>query len=227
MTKAEIVEKIVTMTGVNKKEALAVVESFMEVVKTSMIEKENVYLRGFGTFVVKRRAAKTGRNIQKNTTVMKKTQEAAPVMVAETEGAPVAPAEKPAKVEAPVVTVEEPKAGKKAASKKVVKVEKEEKKEAPAEAKKRGPKPKTEAQKAEDAKKREELKKTAANMVPEMFLQYQGGEVKLDTLVEKIKEAFKAEHKRTPIVSLKMYLKPEDNAVYYVINETSAGKVDM
>jgi len=70
MTKAEIVEKIVTMTGVNKKEVLAVVEAFMEVVKNSMIQKQNVYLRGFGTFLVKRRAAKTGRNIQKNTTVM-------------------------------------------------------------------------------------------------------------------------------------------------------------
>ena len=54
-----------------------------------------------------------------------------------------------------------------------------------------------------------------------------GGEVKLDALVEKAKEDFKAAHKRTPIVSLKMYLKPEDNAVYYVINETSAGKVDL
>ncbi len=178
---------------------------------------------------------KLSKSAKKNTTVMEKTQEAAPVMVAETEGAPVAPDEKPAKVEAPVVTVEEPKAGKKApakavkkaAPKKAVKVEKEEKKEAAAEAKKRGPKPKTEAQKAEDAKKRAELKKAAANMVPEMFLQYQGGEVKLDAVVEKAKDAFKADHKRTPIVSLKMYLKPEDNAAYYVINETSAGKVDM
>ena len=118
-------------------------------------------------------------------------------------------------------------AAKKTTPKKAAKVEKEEKKEAAAEAKKRGPKPKTEAQKAEDAKKRAELKKAAANMVPEMFLQYQGGEVKLDALVEKAKEDFKSAHKRTPIVSLKMYLKPEDNAAYYVINETSAGKVDL
>ncbi len=70
MTKAEIVEKIVTMTGVSRKESSAVVEAFMDVVKSSLIEKKNVYLRGFGTFTVKHRAAKTARNIQKNTTVV-------------------------------------------------------------------------------------------------------------------------------------------------------------
>ena len=174
---------------------------------------------------------KLSKSAKKTTAVAGKAQETAPVAAPAVETAPVVAVEEPAKAETPTVTVEAPKTEKKtpakATPKKAVKAEKEEKKEAAAEAKKRGPKPKTEAQKAEDAKKRAELKKAAANMVPEMFLQYQGGEVKLDALVEKAKEDFKSAHKRTPIVSLKMYLKPEDNAAYYVVNETSAGKVDL
>ena len=174
---------------------------------------------------------KLAKSAKKNAAAVKKAQETAPVAAPAVETAPVVAVEEPAKAEAPVVTVEAPKTEKKtpakATPKKAVKAEKEEKKEAAMEVKKRGPKPKTEAQKAEDAKKRAELKKAAANMAPEMFLQYQGGEVKLDALVEKAKEDFKSAHKRTPIVSLKMYLKPEDNAAYYVVNETSAGKVDL
>lgn len=71
MTKAEIVEEIVNTTGVARKDVAATVESFMEVVKKCMAErKENVYLRGFGTFVIKHRAEKTARNISKNTTLI-------------------------------------------------------------------------------------------------------------------------------------------------------------
>ena len=70
MTKAEIISKIEATTGVSKKECSIVVEASTDVVKGSLIEKENVYLRGFGSFIVKRRAAKTARNIQKNTTVI-------------------------------------------------------------------------------------------------------------------------------------------------------------
>ena len=70
MTKAEVIEQIVSTTGISRKECSAVVEAFMDVVKKSLIEKENVYLRGFGSFIVKHRAAKTARNIQKNTTVV-------------------------------------------------------------------------------------------------------------------------------------------------------------
>ncbi len=70
MTKAEIVADIASKTGVEKVAVQAVVESFMEVVKTSMINGENVYLRGFGSFIIKRRAEKTGRNISKNTTII-------------------------------------------------------------------------------------------------------------------------------------------------------------
>lgn len=71
MTKADIVEEIAATTGLARKDATAAVEAFMEAVKKSMYErKENVYLRGFGTFVVKRRAEKTARNISKNTTLI-------------------------------------------------------------------------------------------------------------------------------------------------------------
>ena len=71
MTKAEIVNKISSNLGLEKNEVLATVENFMEEVRNSLSEGENVYLRGFGSFIVKRRAEKTGRNILKNTTIMK------------------------------------------------------------------------------------------------------------------------------------------------------------
>ncbi len=70
MTKAEIVADIATKTGVEKAAVQAVVESFMEAVKGSMMSGENVYLRGFGSFTIKKRAEKTGRNISKNTTII-------------------------------------------------------------------------------------------------------------------------------------------------------------
>ena len=69
MTKAEIVNKISSNLGLEKNEVLATIENFMDEVKNSLSEGENVYLRGFGSFIVKRRAEKTGRNIQKNTTI--------------------------------------------------------------------------------------------------------------------------------------------------------------
>jgi DNA-binding protein HU-beta len=70
MTKAEIVTEIANKTGVDKVAVQAVVESFMETVKDTMTEGENVYLRGFGSFIIKERAEKTGRNISKNTTII-------------------------------------------------------------------------------------------------------------------------------------------------------------
>ena len=70
MTKAELVAKISSNLGLEKNEVLATVEDFMEEVKNSLNEGENVYLRGFGSFVVKKRAEKTGRNISKNTTLI-------------------------------------------------------------------------------------------------------------------------------------------------------------
>ena len=71
MTKADIINEIATSTGIAKKDVSAVVESFMETIKDSLLEKkENVYLRGFGSFIVKHRAEKTARNISKNTTII-------------------------------------------------------------------------------------------------------------------------------------------------------------
>lgn len=70
MTKAEIVAEIAQKTGIEKASAQVVVEKFMEVVKTSMINGENVYLRGFGSFIIKTRAEKKARNISKKTTIV-------------------------------------------------------------------------------------------------------------------------------------------------------------
>ncbi|NQV51783.1 MAG: integration host factor subunit beta [Flavobacteriales bacterium] len=70
MTKAEIVTEIAEKTGVDKMEVLTTVEAFMNSVKNSLARGENVYLRGFGSFIVKERAEKTGRNISKNTTII-------------------------------------------------------------------------------------------------------------------------------------------------------------
>jgi len=70
MTKAEIVADIANKTGIEKVAVQAVVESFMDSVKETMVSGENVYLRGFGSFIIKERAEKTGRNISKNTTII-------------------------------------------------------------------------------------------------------------------------------------------------------------
>ncbi|NLO42884.1 MAG: integration host factor subunit beta [Bacteroidales bacterium] len=70
MTKAEVVAEIANKTGIEKVAVQDVVETFMSTVKNSLLRKENVYLRGFGSFVVKQRAQKTGRNISKNTTII-------------------------------------------------------------------------------------------------------------------------------------------------------------
>lgn len=69
MTKAEVVIEIAKSTGIDKAVVLATVEKFMQVVKESLSEGENVYLRGFGSFIVKVRKEKTARNISKNTTL--------------------------------------------------------------------------------------------------------------------------------------------------------------
>ncbi len=70
MTKAEIVNEIAKSTGLERIKVQSVVENFMESVKNSLAEGENVYLRGFGSFTVKKRAKKTARNISKNTTIV-------------------------------------------------------------------------------------------------------------------------------------------------------------
>lgn len=70
MTKAELIAEIANKTGIEKVAVQATVEAFMETVKKSLTNNENVYLRGFGSFIVKYRAEKTGRNISKNETII-------------------------------------------------------------------------------------------------------------------------------------------------------------
>ena len=70
MTKAEIVTEIAVKTGIEKEVVIQVVEGMMETIKTSMINGEEVFLRGFGSFIIKHRAEKTARNISKNTTMI-------------------------------------------------------------------------------------------------------------------------------------------------------------
>lgn len=70
MTKADIVARIAQQTGVEKAVAMIVVEAFMETVKDSMVAGNEVFLRGFGSFIIKKRAKKVARNISKNTTIV-------------------------------------------------------------------------------------------------------------------------------------------------------------
>jgi DNA-binding protein HU-beta len=70
MTKADLVAEIASKTGIDKVAVQVVVETFMLTVKDSLSNKENIYLRGFGSFIIKERATKTGRNISKNTTLI-------------------------------------------------------------------------------------------------------------------------------------------------------------
>ena len=70
MTKADIVTEIAETTGIEKVAVQATVEAFMDSVKTSLTRGNNVYLRGFGSFIVKERAEKTGRNISKNESII-------------------------------------------------------------------------------------------------------------------------------------------------------------
>ena len=69
MTKAEIVNEIAKETGIQKETVSTVVEAFMESVKNSLAKGNPVYLRGFGSFIIKHRAEKAARNITKNTTM--------------------------------------------------------------------------------------------------------------------------------------------------------------
>ncbi len=70
MTKADIINEISKNTGIEKITVQRTVESFMSTVKASLVKGQNVYLRGFGSFVIKKRAEKTARNISKNTTII-------------------------------------------------------------------------------------------------------------------------------------------------------------
>jgi DNA-binding protein HU-beta len=70
MTKADIVTRISDKTGMERADVQATVEAFMKEVRNSLETGDNVYLRGFGSFIIKKRAEKTGRNISRNTTII-------------------------------------------------------------------------------------------------------------------------------------------------------------
>lgn len=70
MTKADIVNEISKSTGIDKSSVLVTIEKFMEIVKDSLANDEDVFLRGFGSFIVKTRSQKTARNISKGTTII-------------------------------------------------------------------------------------------------------------------------------------------------------------
>jgi len=69
MRKADLVAAISEKTGIAKVDVLVTLESFFKEVKVSLAEGENVYIRGFGSFVVKKRAKKIGRHIKKNVAI--------------------------------------------------------------------------------------------------------------------------------------------------------------
>lgn len=86
--------------------------------------------------------------------------------------------------------------------------------------------------KAEETAKKAAAKKTAKaekkELVPEVFVQFDGNEDVVANVIERAKEAFTADgHRASSIKSLKVYLKPEEYAAYYVINDTYAGKVNL
>ena len=102
--------------------------------------------------------------------------------------------------------------------------------EEPAEPKvkrKPGRPPMSAAEKAAALKLRAAEKQKAANLKPELIVQYQSLEVNMAELVEAAKADFRSEKKRTLITDLKLYVKPEERAAYYVINETYNGKVSF
>ena len=70
MTKAEVISEITDRTGIDKTDVSVAVEAFFTVVKDSLAEGENIYVRGFGSFINKKRAKKVARNISKNTAII-------------------------------------------------------------------------------------------------------------------------------------------------------------
>jgi DNA-binding protein HU-beta len=69
MRKADLINKISEKTGIPKVDVLVTLETMFKEVKASLASGENLYVRGFGSFIVKKRAAKIGRNIKKNVAV--------------------------------------------------------------------------------------------------------------------------------------------------------------
>ena len=94
-------------------------------------------------------------------------------------------------------------------------------------AKKPGRKPMTAAEKAANAKARAEEKKKADAMTPTLTMQYGGRDIDVKALVQAAKDDFKANHKRTLLTELDLYLKPEDSTLYYVANGLVEGKISF
>lgn len=69
MRKADLINKIADKTGIPKVDVLVTLETMFKEVKNSLSSKENIYIRGFGSFITKKRAAKIGRNIKRNIAV--------------------------------------------------------------------------------------------------------------------------------------------------------------
>ena len=90
-----------------------------------------------------------------------------------------------------------------------------------------GRKPMTPEEKAAATAARAAEKAKADNLKPEVIIQYQGNDIALDTMVDAAKADFRAKKKRTLITDLKLYVKPEDNMAYYVINGTFEGKISL
>ena len=93
--------------------------------------------------------------------------------------------------------------------------------------KKPGRQPMTPEEKAAAAKARAEEKAKADNLKPEVFVQFQEGEVSIDDLAEAAKADFHKTKKRTLVTAMKLYVKPEEHMAYYVINECHEGKVSL
>ena len=91
--------------------------------------------------------------------------------------------------------------------------------------KRTGRKPMTAAEKEAAAKVRAQAKAKAENLKPEFIVQYQGADVDLATLAEAAKADFRQTKKRTLITELKLYVKPEEHTVYYVINGDCTGSI--
>ncbi|WP_342089407.1 HU family DNA-binding protein [Dyadobacter sp. OTU695] len=70
MTKADLVSQITEKTGIPKEEVEKIIESFFVTIKDSLSQGENIYFRGFGSFIIRQRAAKTARNISEKTTIV-------------------------------------------------------------------------------------------------------------------------------------------------------------
>ena len=99
--------------------------------------------------------------------------------------------------------------------------------EAPPAKKPRKPRRKmTPEEKEEAARKRAERKAQAESMKPAVYVQFEGAEAVIDDLIEAAKADFRKEKKLARIINFKLYVKPDEHAAYYVINDAYDGKIE-